>query len=256
VNRRSLLTSALLALAARRLPLPPWTNPAQAQERVWRHGLSLFGDLKYPAGFERFDYVTANAPKGGSARQIALGTYDNFNVVVAGVKGALVIGIEFIYDTLLIPALDEVSTEYGLLAEAVRYPDDFSSASYRLRAEAKWHDGKPVTPEDVIFSFAAFKEHSPQLAAYYRHVVKVEKTGDREITFTFDSPGNRELPQIVGQLMVLPKDWWEGADKNGQKRDIGATTLEPPPGSGAYRIKEFSPGRNIVYERVKDYWGG
>jgi len=260
VNRRSLLTSALVALAARRLPLPAWTSSALAEDQKttpsWRHGLSLFGDLKYPAGFERFDYVTANAPKGGTARQIALGTYDNFNVVVAGVKGALVIGIEFIYDTLLIPALDEVSTEYGLLAEAVRYPDDFSSASYRLRAEAKWHDGKPVTPEDVIFSFAAFKEHSPQLAAYYRHVVKVEKTGDREITFTFDSPGNRELPQIVGQLMVLPKDWWEGADKNGQKRDIGATTLEPPPGSGAYRIKEFSPGRNIVYERVKDYWGG
>ena len=80
------------------------------------------------------------------------------------------------------------------------YPDDFSSATYRLRAEAKWHDGKPVTPEDVIFSFNAFKKHSPQLSAYYQHVVKVEKTGEREITFTFDAPGNRELPQIVGQL--------------------------------------------------------
>ena len=93
------------------------------------------------------------------------------------------------------------------------------------------------------------------LAAYYRHVVKVEKTGDREITFTFDAPGNRELPQIVGQLMVLPKHWWEGTDKNGNKRDISATTLEPPLGSGAYRIKEFSAGRSVVYERVKDYWG-
>ena len=121
------------------------------------------------------------------------------------------------------------------------YPDDFSSASYRLRAEAKWHDGKPVTPDDVIFSFNAFKKHSPQLAAYYRHVVKVEKTGDREVTFTFDSPGNRELPQIVGQLIVLPKHWWEGTDNNGKKRDIGSTTLEPPLGSGPYRIKDFSP---------------
>jgi len=97
VNRRSLLTSALLALAARRLPLPAWTGSALAEDQKtnpsWRHGLSLFGDLKYPAGFERFDYVTANAPKGGSARQIALGTYDNFNVVVAGVKGALVTGM-------------------------------------------------------------------------------------------------------------------------------------------------------------------
>jgi microcin C transport system substrate-binding protein len=255
VNRRSLLTSALLALAARRLPLPPWTNPAQAQERVWRHGLSLFGDLKYPAGFKQFDYVRADAPKGGAARQVALGTFDNFNIVVAGVKGSLAIGIVFIYDTLLVSSLDEVSTEYGLLAEAVSYPDDFSSASYRLRAEAKFHDGTPVTAEDVIFSFDAFKKHSPQIAAYYRHVVKVEKTGDREVTFSFDSPGNRELPQIVGQLMVLPRHWWEGADANGNKRDIGATTLEPPPGSGAYRIKEFSAGRSIVYERVKDYWG-
>ena len=122
-------------------------------------------------------------------RQIAIGTYDNFNVTVAGVKGALATGIDYIYDTLLIPALDEVSTEYGLIAEAVSYPDDFSSASYRLRAEAKWHDGKPVTPEDVIFSFNAFKKYSPQLAAYYRHVVKVEKTGDRELTFTFDIAG-------------------------------------------------------------------
>jgi microcin C transport system substrate-binding protein len=255
VNRRSLLTSALLALAARRLPLPPWTNPAQAQERVWRHGLSLFGDLKYPAGFKQFDYVRADAPKGGAARQVALGTFDNFNIVVAGVKGSLAIGIVFIYDTLLVSSLDEVSTEYGLLAEAVSYPDDFSSASYRLRAEAKFDDGMPVTAEDVIFSFDAFKKHSPQTAAYYRHVVKVEKTGDREVTFSFDSPGNRELPQIVGQLMVLPRHWWEGADANGNKRDIGATTLEPPPGSGAYRIKEFSAGRSIVYERVKDYWG-
>jgi microcin C transport system substrate-binding protein len=259
VNRRTLLASALFALGATRVPLPAWSRSAQAQEPaanpVWRHGLSLFGDLKYQPGFQQFGYVNAAAPKGGVARQTAIGTYDNFNVAVAGVKGSLVTGIDFIYDTLLVSALDEVSTEYGLLAEAVSHPADFSSASYRLRAQAKWQDGQPVTPDDVIFSFNAFKKYSPQLAAYYRHVVKVEKTGEREIVFTFDSPGNRELPQIVGQLLVLPKHWWEGTDKNGNKRDIGSTTLEPPLGSGAYRIKEFSPGRNVVYERVKDYWG-
>ena len=255
MNRRTLLTSAALALVARRLPLPLWSSPARAQPRVWRHGLSLFGDLKYPPGFKHFDYVNAAAPKGGSVRQLAIGTFDNFNVAVAGVKGNLATGISYIYDTLLTPALDEVSSEYGLLAEAVSYPDDFSSASYRLRSHARWHDGKPITPEDVIFSFNAFRKYSPQLAAYYRHVVKVEQTGDRELTFVFNSPGNRELPQIVGQLTVLPKHWWEGTDKNGNKRDIGATTLEPPLGCGTYRIKEFSAGRNIVYERVKDYWG-
>jgi microcin C transport system substrate-binding protein len=259
VNRRSLLTSALFALAARRIPFPAWAGAAMAQEQAtkpsWRHGVSLFGDLKYPFGFKQFDYVNANAPKGGTARQIAIGTYDNFNSVVSGVKGAIASSVALIYDTLMTPALDEVSTEYGLIAEAVSYPDDFSSATYRLRAEAKWHDGKPITPEDVIFSFAAFKEHSPQFSAYYRHVAKVEKTADREIIFIFDGPGNRELPQIVGQMTVLPEHWWKGSDANGNKRNIGATTLEPPLGSSAYQIKDFSPGRTIVYERVKDYWG-
>jgi microcin C transport system substrate-binding protein len=257
VNRRSLLTSALLALAARPLALPAWTNRAEAKNAnpVWRHGVSPFGDLKYPSGFKHFDYVNIKAPKGGAARQIALGTYDNLNMVVAGVKGTLVLGIEQIYDTLLAPALDEPLSEYGLLAEAVSYPDDFSSVSYRLRAGARWHNGKPVTPDDVIFSFNAFKKISPQAGADYRTVVKAEKTGDREITFTFAGPGNRKMPQLLGQLVVLPKDWWEGVDKDGKTRDIGSTTLEPPLGSGAYRVKEFSPGRNIVYERVKDYWG-
>jgi len=259
MNRRTLLTSTMLLLASRQLPLPAWTSRAEAQEKtigmVWRHGVSPFGDLKYPSGFKQFDYVNANAPKGGAACQIALGPFDNFNMVVAGIKGSLVLGIDLVYETLFMPALDEVSSEYGLLAEAMSYPDDFSSVSFRLRAEAKWHDGKPVTPEDVIFSFNAFNKFSPQVAASYRHVVKVEKTGDREITFTFDAPGNRKLPQIIGQLTILPKEWWEGTDKDGKKRSVGESSLEPPLGSGAYRIKEFSAGRSIVYERVKDYWG-
>ncbi len=257
MNRRSLLTSALLMLAARRLALPAWISRAEAQttSRAWRHGISKFGDLKYPSGFKQFGYVNPKAPKGGAASQIALGTYNNFNVVVAGVKGTLVLGIDLLYDTLLVPALDEVSSVYGLLAEAVSYPDDFSSATYRLRTNAKWHDGKPVTPDDVIFSFNAFKKLSPQADASYRQVVKAEKTGDREITFMFEGTGNRELPQIVGQLTILPKEWWEGADTDGKKRSIGETTLEPPLGSGPYRIKELALGHNIIYERVENYWG-
>jgi microcin C transport system substrate-binding protein len=258
VNRRSLLTSALLGLVAQRLGLPAVSPAAAAPDQpagsAWRHGVSLFGDLKYPEGFKQFDYVNPAAPKTGTVRQVAIGTFDNFNIVVAGVKGDLATAITLIYDTLLTSALDEVASEYGLIAEAVSYPDDRSSASYRLRAEAKWHDGKPITPADVLFSFNAFKQYSPQLAAYYRHVSKVEQTGEREITFTFDGPGNRELPQIVGELFVLPKHWWEGTDPSGKKRDIGATTLEPPLGSGPYRIKSFSAGRDITYERVADYW--
>ena len=198
--------------------LPAALAQARLQERIWRHGLSLFGDLKYPAGFKHFDYVNPKAPKGGVTRMIAIGTFDNFNMVVGGVKGSLAAGIDQLYDTLMVPALDEVSTEYGLLAEAVSHPDDFSSVTYRLRAKARWHDGKPVTVEDVIFSLDAFKKHHPQYSAYYRHVIKAEKTGEREITFTFDGPGNRELPQIVGQLNVLPKHWWEGTDVRQQAR--------------------------------------
>jgi microcin C transport system substrate-binding protein len=258
LSRRSAIRSGLLAAAAPfldRLGLPSFGTAASAQQPEWLHGLSLFGELKYSPGFKHFDYVNPQAPKGGAARLIAFGTYDNFNLAVAGVKGSLSAGLTFLYNQLMADSLDEVSTEYGLLAEAVSHPPDFSSVTYRLRTAAKWHDGKPVTVEDVIFTLAMFKKHHPQYAAYYRHVTKAEKTGERDVTFTFDGPGNRELPQIVGQLYVLPKHWWEGTDASGKKRDIGTTTLEPPLGSGPYRVKEFVPGRTVVYERVKDYWG-
>jgi microcin C transport system substrate-binding protein len=233
----------------------PAAAQAGDQERNWRPGLSLFGELKYPPGFRHFDYVNPDAPKLGAVRMIAFGTFDNFNEVVAGLKGSIAMGAGVISDTLMVPSLDEVSTDYGLLAEAVSHPPDFSSATFRLRAGARHHDGKPVTVEDVIFSMQAFRKHSPGHAAYYRHVVKMEQTGEREVTFMLDAPRNREMPLILGQLNVLAKHWWEGADPSGKKRDIGATTLEPPLGNGAYRIKEFVAGRTVVYERVKDYWG-
>jgi microcin C transport system substrate-binding protein len=225
------------------------------KQPTWRHGVSAFGDLKYPSGFARFDYVNPDAVPGGTLRQGALGTFDNFNVVVAGLKGSIPAGIDLIYETLLLPSLDEASSAYGLLAEAVANPDDVSFVRYRLRDEARWHGGRAVTAEDVLFSFEAFKKHNPQLSSYFRHVVKSEITGDREITFTFDSPGNRELPQILGELKVLPRHWWETNDRVEARRDVAATTLEPPLGSGPYRIKSFEPGRTIVYERVRDYWG-
>ncbi len=258
LTRRSLMRGTAAAIAAPALGTLgglPAAAQSTSQDKKSKHGLSLFGDLKYPEGFRNFDYVNAKAPQGGQVREIALGTFDNFNTVVSGVKGSIAEGTELFLENLTTSAFDEVSTEYGLLAEAVSFPENFASVTYRLRANARWHDGKPVTPEDVIFSFNAFKDNSPQLGAYYRHVTKAEKTGDREITFTFDGPGNRELPQIVGQLPVLPKHWWEGTDKNGNKRDVTATTLEPPLGSGPYRIKEFVPGRTIVYEKVENYWG-
>jgi microcin C transport system substrate-binding protein len=258
LSRRSVLRATAATLATPALAgfgTVAFDGGAAAQELSWKHGLSLFGAPKYPAGFKHFDYVNPTAPQGGTVRQIAFGTYDNFNMVVAGIKGTLASGLELISESLTTPALDEVSTEYGLLAEAMRYPPDRSSVTYRLRDNARWHDGKPVTPEDVIFSLDTFKNNSPQLAAYYRHVTRAEKSGERDVTFVFDGPGNRELPQIVGQLTVLPKHWWEGTDSKGRKRDITRTTLEPPLGSGPYRLKDFAPGRTIVYEKVANYWG-
>jgi microcin C transport system substrate-binding protein len=257
VTRRAILQSGAAALGAG--ALVPLSRAARAQQaaaaRQWRHGLSLFGELKYPEGFPHFDYVNVRAPKGGAARLIAFGTFDNFNLAVARVKGALAGGINLLYQTLLVPSLDEVATGYGLLAEAVNSPADYSSVTYRLRDGARWHDGRPVTTDDVLFSFEAFKANDPFSAAYYRHVTKAAKTGEREVSFSFDGPGNRELPQIVGELVVLPRHWWEGTDPSGNKRNVGATTLEPPLGSGAYRIKTFVPGRNVAYERVADHWG-
>ncbi len=260
ITRRDLLlagaAAAIPALgSAAGVPMIGAAKAQSANEPPWRHALSLFGDIKYPAGFKRFDYVNPDAPRGGVARMISIGTFDNFNIAVAGIKGSIAPAAALIYETLMTRALDEEATEYGELAEAAQHPDDFSWVVYRLRKEARWHDGQPVTPEDVIFSLETLKKQSPMYASYYRHVVKAEKAGERDVKFTFDAPGNRELPTIVGELTVLPQHWWEGTDAQGRKRDVGATTLEPPLGSGPYRIKEFVAGRSIKLERVKDYWG-
>jgi microcin C transport system substrate-binding protein len=261
ITRRHLLQSGALAAAAPALGAAiglPTVSPARAQtatgELVWRHALSMFGDLKYPADFKRFDYVNPDAPSGGLVRESAPGTFDNFNIVVTGLKGSLAGGVGLIYESLMTESSDEASSMYGVLAESVAHPEDRSFVKFRLHPTARWHDGKPVTPDDVVFSFNAFKQYSV-LRIYYRHVVKAEQSGEREITFTFDGAGNRELPSITGQLTILPKHWWEGTDSQGRKRDISATTLEIPLGSGPYRIKEFSAGRSLMLERVPDYWG-
>ena len=238
ITRRQLLQSTAFAAITPTLSAAAslaTIGAAQAQgaaEPAWRHALSLFGDIKYPADFKRFEYINPDAPKAGTVRLAPAGTFDNFNPVIAGVKGSMSVGMNYVYESLTARSLDEPATEYGLLAEAMQHPDDFSWVTYRLRADAKWHDGKPVTPADVIFSLQSFKTYHPRYNAYYRHVVGAEAVGERDVKFTFDAPGNRELPQIVGELMVLPKHWWEGTGGNGQKRDISATTLEPPLGSG------------------------
>lgn len=252
----SRFAAAFFALSLFSLPLaaqdaaPPAATASSQGE--WTHALSLFGEVKYPADFKNFDYVNPDAPKGGTVRFATIGTFDSFNQFVP--KGNAATGIGNIYDSLLSASFDEASTEYGLIAGSVRHPADFSSVSFRLRAEARWHDGQPITPEDVIWSYETLKRINPFYRFYWANVVKAEKSGEREVTFSFDKTGNRELPQILGQLSVLPKHWWEGTDAQGRKRNIEEGTLEPPLGSGAYRLKEFNTGRWEVYERVADYW--
>ncbi len=241
----SFLTAALLFL-------PPASHAEE--QPVWRNGTSSIGEPKHKDGFARFDYVNPDAPKGGELQLSETGTFDTFNPILA--KGEAATGVSsLVFDTLLKSAEDEITTAYGLLAEGVSYPDDISSATFRLRAEAKWADGMPVTPEDVIYSLNMVKEHNPLLSNYYRHVVSAEKTGERDVTFRFDEKNNHELPNILGQFPIVPKHWWEGQDAKGNKRDIARTTLEPVMGSGPYRIASFQPGGSIRFELRDDYWG-
>ncbi|MEE4014075.1 extracellular solute-binding protein [Roseibium sp. FZY0029] len=231
------------------------SGPATAAEPEWHHAAALNGTPKYGPDAKHFDYVNPDAPKGGTVRLSASGGFDTFNILAQ--KGNIAPGILNIYESLMEPSLDEedISAQYGVLAEAVRFPDDYSWVEYRLNPNAKWHDGEPVTAEDVIWSFEKAIELDPQRKYYFQNVETAEVVGDGTVRFAFDVSGNRELPKIMGQLTVLPKHWWEGTNEKGEARDISRTTLEPPLGSGAYRIKEFSPNRQVIYERVPDYWG-
>lgn len=245
VTRRRLMELAGLA------PFAILPGTARAQERQFRHGVTSFESLKYQAGFKHFDYVNPNAPKGGKLRLGLLGSFDSLNANT--LKGDPI--DPGVNETLMMRSLDEPSSEYGLLAESVWYPDDYGQVVYRLRPEARFHDGEPVKPEDVIFSFESTKANLPRVQGYYKDISKVEKTGEREITFTFSVKGNRELPQIAGQISVLPKHWWTGKDAAGKQRDISAAGLEAPLGSGPYKLGKIVSGQSFALVRVPDYWG-
>ena len=236
--RISILAAAIAGLA--------WAPAAQENVTV-SHARSLTGEPKYGPDFAHLEYVNPAAPKGGDVKLFSIGTYDSLNPFI--VKGVAAAAVSLLYDGLTAQSLDDATADYGLIAETIEVPEDLSWVAFTLRPEARWHDGSPITVEDVIFSLNTLKDQGhPFYRYYYGNVTHAEEIGPRKVRFTFSESGNCELPQIMGQLSVISKAYFTA-------NAFDDTSLEPPMGSGPYRVKSLDAGRSIVYERVKDYWG-
>ena len=211
------------------------------------HAIAMHGEPKYDKDFISVEYISNSAEKGGNIVRSSIGTYDTFNPFT--LKGTSAAGIGFLYETLTVGSSDEAFTEYGLLAKSIEWPDDRSWVSYILRDEARWHDGKKITSDDVIWTFNTLMEKGhPFYKYYYGDVSEVIKISENEVKFLFSTNTNKELVLIVGQLPVLPKHYWEN-------KNFEETTLDVPIGSGPYKVKSFDAGRSITYELNLDYWG-
>jgi microcin C transport system substrate-binding protein len=232
------------ALAAFALPtaaqtLAPGTGP--------KHAIAMHGDIKYPAGFAAFQHANPNAPKGGEARLHAIGSFDNFNPWI--IRGLAAGSVGLTVESMMASSDDEPFTMYCLVCTTVETPADRSWVEFELNAQARFHDGTPIEPEDAIWTFETLKAKGrPFYRAYYADVVRAEKSGPRKVRFVFRNGENRELALIVGQIPILSRKWWEGREFD---RPLG----EPPLGSGPYRIESFETGRSVTLRRVADYWG-
>lgn len=216
------------------------------------HGIAMHGEVKYPADFEHLDYVNPDAPKGGTLHQHVIGTFDSLNPFI--VKGSPAAGMYFIRSTLVNESLmqnssDEPFSLYGIIAESIELPEDRSYVAFNLRPEAKWHDGKPITAEDVKWTFETLREKgSPFFKAYWGDVSKVTAESEKRVRFDFSVQGNAELPLIIAEMTVLPKHFWEG-------KEFDKSSLEKPLGSGPYKVGNVDPGRSIEYVRADEWWG-
>ncbi|MEG9862450.1 MAG: extracellular solute-binding protein [Parvularculales bacterium] len=230
-------------------------QPAHAEENVRLHGLSIFGDLKYPPDFTHFDYVNPDAPRGGILSHVGATvqlnasflSFDSLNNFI--LKGNAAQGLNLVFDSLMTRAYDEPDAIYGLLAESVTPAEDGSSVTFHLRPCIYFHDGTPLTSEDVAFSLLILKEHGHPLISQNLTEMSAVKTPDsRTVQVHFSGAHSRDLPLFIGQLPVFSKAWYA-------TRDFTKSTLEPPLGSGPYRVGKFDAGRFITYERVEGYWG-
>jgi microcin C transport system substrate-binding protein len=238
-----------LALPLLLVATPAFADPAQ--NGPWITAFSLTDPQIKPVT-DHWRYVNPAAPKGGLVRLSSLGGFDTFNPILP--QGEPGDGLGLVYESLMQPSMDDSSSSFPSIAEAFAYPPDVSSTTFRINPKAKWQDGTQVTPQDVVWSFEQEMKLNPNMQQYYQDVTKAEVTAPDQVTFTFSSKNNRELPGILGQLLVLPQHWWEGKDANGKQRDIGASTLEPPMGSGPYKLSAFNAGSSITFTRDPNYW--
>ena len=221
-------------------------------EHKWQHGLSFFGEFKYPPDFEHFDYVNPNAPKGGRLVRAIGASFNSFTPFIPKglpAPGGTVIGQMTLYDSLMWPSGDEIGVFYGNLAGHIAVSDDMTQVRMRLRPEARWHDGVPVTARDVKFTFEHIRDHAfPGVKAAYLSIKQVDVVSEREVLFTYHFSVNLNSMMALGKVAILPEHYW-------RERDISKTTIEPPLSSGPYRIEKFALGKFIEFERVADYWG-
>ncbi len=214
----------------------------------YKHGIAMHGDLKYKKNFKKFDYADSNSLKGGGIKLSSIGTFDNLNPYI--LKGVAAWQTVYLFETLMKSSFDEPFSQYGLIAEGVKVPDDRSWVSFKIREIAKFSDGTKILPEDVIFSFnILISKGHPIYKTYYGQVDKVEKVNKNEVKFSFKGDPNPELPLIIGyQLPIFSKKYWEG-------KEFDKTTLIPPLGSGPYLVSDVKAGRSITLKKNPNYWG-
>jgi len=242
--RRQAGLAAAALLAAAMLPVAALHAEQDGVTKTW--AIAEFGEPLYRDGFTHWPYANADAPKGGSIVLGAFGSFDSLNPYV--LKGQWARSIGLIADSLMVGSGDELSTAYGLIAETAEYPADKSWIIFNLRPEARFHDGVPITAHDFVYSFEVIREHGrPFLKSFYKDVAAVEALSDQRLKFSFTTTDNMKPLLIVASTSPLPRHYWA-------ERDITRATLEPPLGSGAYRITEVVAGRSITYDRVRDYW--